>query len=153
LKWFVGREVRISITSFGGPYVLVTGEFRRAKSYILVANRPLDERTAASDVVVFVPRRGPRLLQSWWIPPVAAVRRWFTQGFMNDDFDRLRGMRYDPSRLVAADRELAKFLQWLCDLPQSREALDERQSANAEPVREPLPSPSHSHSTHEETVR
>jgi nitrite reductase/ring-hydroxylating ferredoxin subunit len=119
LRRFVGREVRVSITSFGGPYVLVTGEFRRAKSYILVANRPLDERTAASDVVVYAPRRGPRVLQPLWLPLMLAVRSWFTRGFMNDDFDRLRGMRYEPERLVAADRDFARFLAWLCELPQT----------------------------------
>jgi len=137
LKQFVGREVRISITSFGGPYVLVTGEFRRAKSYILVANRPLDERTAATEVVVYAPRRGPRMLQWLWMPTMLAVRRWFTQGFMNDDFDRLRGMRYDPRRLVAADRDLAKFFQWLCDLPQASEQTSDNEPilASEEPAR------------------
>jgi len=121
LKGFLGREVRISITSFGGPYVLVEGDFGRAVSRILVANRPLDERRAATEVVVYSPRRGPPWLEPLWLPAMLGLRSWFTRGFMNNDFDRLRGMRYDPQRLVAADRDLAKFFHWLCELPQTVE--------------------------------
>lgn len=123
LRRFVGREVRISITSHGGPYVLVKGEFARATSYILVACRSVSEFESVAEVVVFAPRRRSRLAQLLWQPVTLALRRWFTRGFMSDDAQRLSGLRYDPRRMIASDREFTEFLDWLTRLPQTSEGL------------------------------
>ena len=46
------------------------------------------------------------------------LRRLFTRGFMQDDVNRLAGIRYNPATLVAADRLMAEFFAWAAGLPQ-----------------------------------
>jgi hypothetical protein len=111
IRQFLGDTVRVSITSWGGPFITVTGQFRRACSYILIATQPLDDERTLAEVIVFA-RRG-------WLAPVGLwVRRLFTRAFMQDDIDLLGGVRYNPHTLIAADRPMIEFFQWLAALPQ-----------------------------------
>jgi hypothetical protein len=119
LRRFAGPVVRVSITSWGGPLILVTGFFRRARSYLLIATQPLDPDSTLVETIVFAPRGIP-LLQ----PLGLWMRRWFTQGFIQDDIDRLGEIRYSPLTLVEGDRLMVEFFQWVAALPQSAPETD-----------------------------
>lgn len=128
LRRFVGRNVRISITNQGGPLVFVKGDFRRAKSRILIAINPLPQERTQVEVIVFGPRsrNGLAALINRWIG--LEIRRWFTQGFMEDDIAKLPGIVYNPATLVESDRMMVEFLQWLAALPKQPGSLDPRKS-------------------------
>jgi nitrite reductase/ring-hydroxylating ferredoxin subunit len=118
LRPLVGRDVEVAITSWGGPLILVTGRFRRAGSYMVIATRPLEDEKTLVDVIVFAPRSrfaAVRLLQ----PLGLLVRRWFTWGFMADDIRLLGGIRYNPHSLIASDRLLLEYFHWAAGLPGS----------------------------------
>jgi phenylpropionate dioxygenase-like ring-hydroxylating dioxygenase large terminal subunit len=117
LKRFVGRDVKISITSWAGPYVLVEGEFARAHSRLLVASQPLDDNHTLSEVIVFTTRSRNRLKASLADGISLRVRRRFTQAFMKYDIKKLAGVRYQPEGLTPEDREMVEFLRWLTTLP------------------------------------
>ncbi len=86
LKYFVGKVVRVSITSWGGPYVLVEGEFGRAHSRLLVTSQPVDESNTLSQVIVFARKSSSRLFDQLNL----RVRRRFTQAFLQYDIDKLQ---------------------------------------------------------------
>jgi nitrite reductase/ring-hydroxylating ferredoxin subunit len=114
LHWFVGDPVDVSITSWGGPLILVSGFFRKARSYIWIATQPLPAEQTLVEVIVLTRRRG-------WparaVEPLALwLRRLFTQGFMQDDIDRLGGIRYNPAGLIETDQLLREYFSWAADL-------------------------------------
>jgi aminopyrrolnitrin oxygenase len=113
LRHCAGRLVHVSITSWGGPFILVTGFFQRARSYILIATQPLEDGRTLIETVVLARRRRPALLRplSLW------VRRLFTRGFLRDDIDRLGSIRYNPHTLLANDRPLIEYFAWAAALP------------------------------------
>jgi phenylpropionate dioxygenase-like ring-hydroxylating dioxygenase large terminal subunit len=119
LKRFVGREVQISITSWGGPHVLVEGVFGKAHSRLLVASQPLDENHTLSEVIVFAKRSHGSLKAVTVDRLNLRVRRRFTQAFMQYDIDKLAGVRYQPEGLTPQDRDMIDFFQWLTTLPRS----------------------------------
>jgi aminopyrrolnitrin oxygenase len=111
-----GRRVEVSITSWGGPLVLVTGFFERARSYILIASQPLDGGKTLVEVIVFA-RRTRFAVTRLFQPLGLLIRRWLTQGFMLDDINRLGGIRYNPDSLVESDQLLRDYFFWAADLP------------------------------------
>jgi len=116
LRRFVGRQVEISITCWGGPLILVTGYFQRAESYIMIAAQPIDANRTLTEVIVFGRKRQSapaRLLE----PIGLRVRRRFTKAFMRNDIDRLQGIRYNPAALVPSDQLMRDFFAWLTALP------------------------------------
>lgn len=115
LKQFVSKDVHVSITSWGGPYVLVEGIFRRAHSRLLVASRPIDEHNVHSDVIVFAKKGSLPLATNLSL----RIRRRFTQAFLQYDIDKLSGVRYQPEGLTEQDLDLAEFFRWVADLPRS----------------------------------
>jgi hypothetical protein len=115
IRWGAGDLVEVSITTWGGPLILVTGFFRRARSYILIATHPLKTGQTQVEVVVFAPR-GTRLAAL--VQPLGLwVRRLFTRAFMQDDIDRLGGIHYNPVGLIETDHELIEFFRWAAALP------------------------------------
>jgi hypothetical protein len=123
LRRFAGDTVRVSITNWGGVFFVVTGLFRRAHSYMLISTQPLDEnRKTRVDVIVFVRRSRFRPLGALMEPLSLWMRRLFTWGFMRDEFERLRGIRYSPHTLIEADRELIEFFRWAARLPREGDA-------------------------------
>lgn len=115
LKRFVGKAVQITITSWGGPYVLVEGQFERAHSRLLVASQPVDEANTHSQVAVFTRKSRSRLLDRLSL----RVRRRFTQAFLQYDIDKLCGVRYQPEGLTEQDAELIRYFRWIAALPRS----------------------------------
>lgn len=119
LRRFAGRHVRISITSWGGPHVLVEGVFERAHSRLLVASQPFDERNTVSDVIAFAPR-GFKPWSPYFTDPInTRVRQRFTQAFLQYDIDKLQGVCYRPEGLTEQDSELIAYFHWLATLPRS----------------------------------
>src|SRR5262249_28483308 len=134
-----GDRVEVSITTWGGPFLLVTGFFRRATSYILIATQPLNKNQTLSEVIALAPRSGSAsaLLQ----PLSLRLRRWFTRGFMQDDIDRLGGIRYNPHTLIDADRLLIEYFHWAAALPHGSEGhprLLDTAAANGEEGAQPF---------------
>lgn len=115
LRAFVGRRVEIAITSWGGPFVTVTGTFRRTTSYILIAAQPTDNGQTLTEVIVCAPRQPLPVLK----PVSLWIRRLFTKGFLRDDTERLTGIRYNPHRFIENDRVMVEFFHWLVELPQT----------------------------------
>jgi len=114
LKWFVGRQVEVSMTNWGGSIVVVTGQFRRTLSTLITFMEPLAENHCVQNVLVFARR-------SVLGPPLNSLRlrlrRTFTRGFMAEEFDTLAGIRYNPSGLLECDRPMIDFYRWLSELP------------------------------------
>src|SRR5205085_9774353 len=56
-------------------------------------------------------------------PALAAVslriRRRFTQAFLQNDIDKLRGVRYQPQGLTQLDQHLIEYFRWVAQLPRS----------------------------------
>jgi nitrite reductase/ring-hydroxylating ferredoxin subunit len=119
LRGFVGREVDVSITSWGGPFILVTGFFRRARSYILIAAQPLEDGRTKLEVIVFAERSLWPIARVFLQPLNLWIRRLFTTGFTRDDMDRIGSARYNPGGLIESDRELIEFFRWAAELPGS----------------------------------
>ena len=121
LRTFAGRMVNISITTWGGTFVLVTGDFGGAHSRFVIATQPLDDGTTLCEGIVYGPKgRGPvgRLLS----PIDLRVRRFFTYGYLKDETRRLRGTQYRPHSLGPNDRDMIEFFQWVAALPQDAPA-------------------------------
>lgn len=119
LRRFAGKQVRVSITAWAGPYVLAEGIFDNIHSRLLVASEPLDEHNTLSHVIVFARRGRKKWTRRVTDPLNLRIRRRFTQAFMQYDIDKLRGVRYQPEGMTDQDRELASFFQWLTTLPRS----------------------------------
>ena len=106
-----GPQVTMSVTVYAGTLVLVTATFRRTTTYGLVSVTPTGPTASVATVIVWVPRRrGPAAALDRLD---ARVRRSFVRSFLVDDAVRSAGVRYQPSRLIDADRELAAYLRWL----------------------------------------
>ncbi len=121
IRQFLGDVVKVSITNWGGPLILVAGRFRRARSLMLIATQPLPSDRTLVETVVFAPRArsaAGRLLR----PLGLRVRRWLTRKFLQDDVDRLSGIRYSPHTMTEADRDLVEFFNWISTLPDGKPA-------------------------------
>jgi hypothetical protein len=129
LQKVAGRMVSISITTWGGTFVLVTGAFDRVHSRFIIATRPLDDGTTLCEGIVFAPKgtsRPARLLE----PAGLWVRRLFTHGYLADEARRLRGTEYRPWSLGANDRDMAEFFQWVASLPQNQHGQEQHSSVD-----------------------
>jgi hypothetical protein len=119
LKILAGRMVEISITNWGGTFVVITGDFDRARSRFIIATQPLDDGKTLCQGIVFAPRQKNPLTRALLQPLALALRRWFTQGYLRDESNRLRGTRYSPETMIAADGDMIDFFNWVAALPQS----------------------------------
>jgi nitrite reductase/ring-hydroxylating ferredoxin subunit len=113
----LGHEVDVTITSWAGPLILVTGCFARGRSYMMICTQPLPGDKTLVETIVFAPRM-PWPLRPLIQPMSLWLRRVLTRIFLTDDIDRLVGIRYSPHSLIEGDSELAAFLDWLVRLPQ-----------------------------------
>jgi aminopyrrolnitrin oxygenase len=115
IRRFVGSRVDVSITSWGGPYMLMTADFERTRSRFLIALQPLDDGRTTCEGIVFIRRSRNPLLQ----PLSLRARRWLTYGFVKDEARSLRGVRYNPAGLVPDDQDMIDFFRWVAALPQA----------------------------------
>jgi nitrite reductase/ring-hydroxylating ferredoxin subunit len=122
IRRFLGSEVQVTITSWAGPFIVVTSRFQRACSYLIICGQPLPEDATLVETIVFA--RGMSGPLRPLVQPLGLwLRRLFTQGFLANDTARLVGVRYSPHSLVQGDAEMAAFFDWLVQLPQARTAL------------------------------
>jgi phenylpropionate dioxygenase-like ring-hydroxylating dioxygenase large terminal subunit len=111
-RWLSGNEVEMAVENWGGNLVLVTAKFPRTTTYGLVSFLPQSNGTTRLRDIVWIPRR--RGLLSHLIDPMdAAIRRHFIREFVRSDVERSAGIRYHPSRMIAADKTLVDYLAWL----------------------------------------
>ena len=140
LRTFAGKMVNISITNWGGTFVVITGEFDHARSTFIIATRPLANGHTLCEGIVFAPRIASKLARSVFQPLVLALRRFFTHGYLSDEANRLRGTRYSPATMIAADRDMVAFFHWAASLPQSVGALSVAESPPDRPAAALVPS-------------
>jgi phenylpropionate dioxygenase-like ring-hydroxylating dioxygenase large terminal subunit len=122
LQLGAGDRVEISITTWGGTFVLVTGDFTRAQSRFIIATTPQEGGTTLCEGIVFAPRSRSAVGRTVLDPFSLWVRRLFTFGYLADETRRLRGTQYRPHSLGPADRDMIEFFQWVVALPQDAES-------------------------------
>src|SRR5436305_11543529 len=119
LRLLVGRTVKVSITSWGGPYMLMAADFPRAQSRFLIATQPLDDGRTLCEGIVFLRRSRSVLTRRLWQPFSLRVRRRLTHEFVADEVRSLRNVRYNPTGLGRKDQAMIGFFQWIASLRQS----------------------------------
>ena len=119
LRRFAGRTVEISITTWGGTIVTITGRFKRATSRFMIALRPLEGGRTLCQVVAFAPRARHALARVLIQPLSLWVRRLFTGGYLLAETRSLGGPRYNPHSLIEGDREMSEYFRWAATLPSS----------------------------------
>ncbi len=68
--------------------------------------------------IVLVPRSRTALGRRLFDPVDAWLRRWFIREFVRSDVDRSDGIRFDPRRVIEADKVLVDYLTWLKNIHQ-----------------------------------
>jgi nitrite reductase/ring-hydroxylating ferredoxin subunit len=117
LRLCVGRTVDVTITSWAGPYLLMTADFPRAFSCFLITTQPLDDGRTLCEGIVYMRRSRNALARALWQPLSLLVRRWLTYGFVADEARTLRSVRYNPAGLGRKDQEMIEFFEWVATLP------------------------------------
>ena len=122
LRHFAGPTVRISITTWGGTIVMITGHFANATSQFMICLRPVEGAKTECQVIPFGRKAHSRLAQ-WLVQPLSLwVRRLFTGGYLIAETEALGSPRYNPRSLVEADREMIEYFHWVANLPRSEKA-------------------------------
>ena len=119
----LNRHVTITITTWGGTLVLVTGDFGSVRSQFLISLLPVEENRTVCSIVVFVRGSGSRLSRWLYQPLNLALRKIFTCGYLVNEAVKLGRPRYLPHHLIENDRQLIDYFCWVAGLPQNRPAL------------------------------
>ena len=130
LRIFAGRTVEISITNWGGTFVLITGDFDRAHSQFIIVTQPLDADKTLCEGIVFAPRINNPLVRALTEPLTLGLRRFFTHGYLKDEANRLLGTRYSPETMIPHDRDMIDFFNWVVALPQESKNLNPQSAAS-----------------------
>lgn len=123
---FAGDQVSLGITDWCGSLSFATAQFARTSTYGLVAREPLPDGKVHVQVIVFARRSSNILFQRLLDPIHLEVRRHFIKTFLTADAIRLNGVRYQPERLIEADRDMIEYYQWLaetCQLASSKHGI------------------------------
>jgi aminopyrrolnitrin oxygenase len=118
LRRGAGPTVEISITTWGGTLVLITGWFRRASSQFIIALEPLEGGRTLCRVLVFA-RKAGGILRRWLQPLDLRVRRHLTRAYLVDEVRGLGSPRYHGTNFSEGDREMIEYFQWAATLPAS----------------------------------
>jgi aminopyrrolnitrin oxygenase len=119
LRRFAGRTVDISITTWGGTLVFITGTFPRAVSRFMIALEPLEDATTRCQVIVFTQQLRNRVARRILQPVGLRVRRLLTEAYLIAEAKDLGTPRYNPDGLVEADRTMVEYFHWAAALPPS----------------------------------
>jgi hypothetical protein len=120
---FAGRRVTMDTTVWSGTLAFVMAHFHnsdslndaapRATSYGMTEIRPLSSDPhpqSLARVTIFRRRRpGWRAIDRLDV----RVKRRFIRAFLKPDTQLLDDARYDPDRLIHADRQMIDYLRWL----------------------------------------
>jgi nitrite reductase/ring-hydroxylating ferredoxin subunit len=123
LRTFVGPTVEISITTWGGTMVLITGKFKRAMSRFMISARPIEGGKTLCHVVAFARKERHRVAHYLVQPLSLWIRRLFTGAYLIAEVESLGNPRYNPSNFVEADREMIEYFRWAATLPKPADAL------------------------------
>lgn len=119
-RLLAGDEVQLSITDYCGNMMLATATFRRTRSYGLVVTQPLEAGKVRVWVLVLQQRSRSFIGRLLYDRLSLAVRRRLLCNFLAADAERLVGVRYNPARLIAADRFLVEYFRWLAAVSHGR---------------------------------
>ncbi len=118
-----GEHVKMSFTDWCGNILFATPTFRRTTSYGMLISEPLGRERVLVHGLVFVRRSRGLWGRLLFDPLHARVRRYFIKEFMRLDARlAIKGLRYDPLRLIAGDDELIRYFLWLASVPGPAEA-------------------------------
>lgn len=112
-RTLAGKQSQMTITSWCGTLIFATARFRKTTTCGLVAVHPLPNHASRVQVIGFVPRSGNAFARAVIDPLHAAVRRHFISAFFQSDLGKLVGTRYNPNRMIPADKMLVDYLDWL----------------------------------------
>jgi hypothetical protein len=110
---FAGRRVTLTVTDWCGGLILTRAKFARATTFGMLCAQPLGARRTRARVIVWVSRGSAIPGRRWMAAVNAWVRRSFIRNFLRSDLPRIAGMRYQPEHLIAADRAMADYFEWL----------------------------------------
>jgi phenylpropionate dioxygenase-like ring-hydroxylating dioxygenase large terminal subunit len=112
-RLIAGPQVKMDVTVWCGSLILVRAEFARTTSFGIFNVLPMDAFRTRGRIIVWVQRSNNVLGRIFFDPMNAALRRKFIQTFLRSDLPRVAGLRYQPRKLIAADRVLAGYFEWL----------------------------------------
>ncbi len=118
-RGIAGPRVTMEVTSWCGTMILVRARFARTTSYGMFNTLPLANQQTRGRVIVWVRRSQTGVGRALFDPLNAAVRRFFIRIFLRSDLPRVAGLRYHPGHLIAADRVMAEYLEWLEKITES----------------------------------
>jgi aminopyrrolnitrin oxygenase len=119
LRKFAGPTVDISITTWGGTLVLITGTFKRTTSQFMISARPIEGGKTLCHVVAFARQARSPLVRYLVQPLNLWIRRLFTSAYLIAEVEGLGSPQYTPTNFVEADREMIAYFRWAATLPQS----------------------------------
>lgn len=119
LRRFAGRTVEISITTWGGTLVLITGRFKRVTSRFMIALEPTDDGATLCRVIPFARIASNALRRVLVQPFELRIRRLFTGAYLIAEADRLGNPQYCPTNLIEEDAEMIDYFEWAAALPGS----------------------------------
>jgi nitrite reductase/ring-hydroxylating ferredoxin subunit len=108
-----GPRVTMDITVWCGTLILVRASFARTTTFGIFNVLPIDPQRTRGRVIVWVKRSNSAVGRLLFDSLNASIRRLFIQTFLRSDLPRIAGLRYQPERLIAADRILADYFTWL----------------------------------------
>jgi phenylpropionate dioxygenase-like ring-hydroxylating dioxygenase large terminal subunit len=112
-RFIAGPRVTMDITVWCGTLILVRALFSRTTTFGMFNVLPIDQERTRGRVIVWVKRSKTPIGRLIFDGLNAAIRRLFIQTFLRSDLPRLAGLRYQPEKLIAADRMMADYFAWL----------------------------------------
>jgi phenylpropionate dioxygenase-like ring-hydroxylating dioxygenase large terminal subunit len=116
IRRFIGREVDVEHTVWGGNVLLTRARFARGENVVLFVNEPVDPQRCRMSAIV-LRRRGPVWRDALTAPPSLMLRRALTRTFLEHENKELGSVGYSPGTFVEADRPVVDFLNWVAALP------------------------------------
>lgn len=110
---FAGERVTLSVTDWCGSLSFVTATFRRTTNYGMVAVEACEDGRTRVTITAFVQRSEGWFGRTFFDPVNAFVRRHFIRAFLIDDVANLEGISFRADNLLACDRELSRYFNWL----------------------------------------
>jgi phenylpropionate dioxygenase-like ring-hydroxylating dioxygenase large terminal subunit len=120
LRRLAGPTVDVAITCWGGAMFMVTAQFQRVCSYIVIITRPVNAARTLTEVIACEPQPRSPVARTIVVPASLRLRSWLTREFFRKDFDRLDGLRYNPRSLIESDREMIEFFHWIIAIHQTK---------------------------------
>ena len=117
LRRFAGTTVDISITTWGGTMVLITGRFKRVTSQFIIALQPIENGQTLCRVVPLARISSNRFSRIFLQPVDLWIRRLFTGAYLIAEVNSLGNPRYSPTNLIEVDKEMIEYFQWAAALP------------------------------------